>query len=73
MVQTELWYEKMMEVIDYEGNKGNSIKLFMNPKDYNFAIGFKAKNKKLLENHFKSVKFIAKGNLESELEIEVLS
>ncbi len=73
MVQTELWYDKIMKSINLEGNKGGDIELYIHPKDYNFAIGFKAKNRKKLSDYFGSVKFIADSNLKSELEIKILS
>jgi hypothetical protein len=73
LVQTEIWHDKIMKIINLDGNRGRGIELCVHPKDYNFAIGFKAKNRKILSNYFESVKFVPKNNLESELEIKIFS
>jgi transcription antitermination factor NusA-like protein len=38
---------------------GEFIQIRVNPADLNPAIGYYGKNRKLLEKHFRSVKFVA--------------
>jgi len=55
LVMTELWKESLNEIEKQEFRQG--ITVSVNPKQYNFAIGYHAKNRKLLNQLFNTVKF----------------
>ena len=46
-------------VSSLQERKSESIEIHVNPSDLNPAIGYYGKNRKLLEKHFRSVKFLA--------------
>jgi histone acetyltransferase (RNA polymerase elongator complex component) len=62
LVETEIWKDKF-EVIIHKADSQSNLIVSVSKKQFNFAIGFKSKNKKQLEDHFKSVKFIIDNNL----------
>ncbi len=56
MVLTEIWADKFNDYL--KSNSKNSIEISVPKHEINYAIGYKAKNKKLLEKYYKTVKFI---------------
>ena len=61
-VFTSLWDEKFKKL---EPDLKKCIKIFVNAKDYNHAIGYNAVNKKMLASQFKNAKF----NIDNKLEM----
>lgn len=59
MVMTEIWNEKFSSI----NNKNKILNIFVNPQQVNFAVGYKAKNKKHLLQQFESVKIIGDKEL----------
>jgi histone acetyltransferase (RNA polymerase elongator complex component) len=60
MVMTEVWMDKLSTL----KSENKNLRIFVNPSQVNFAVGYKAKNKtKLLEN-FNSVKVFGDTNLD---------
>ena len=62
LVMTELWCDELLRLIT--GSQKHAVTVYVHPKQYNFAIGYGAKNKKLLKKHFKEVKFKQDSQLE---------
>ncbi|MCX6246640.1 MAG: radical SAM protein [Bacteroidetes bacterium] len=56
LVMTALWTDRFRKIL--EEKQGESIGIRVNPADLNPAIGYYGKNRKLLEKHFRSVKFL---------------
>jgi radical SAM enzyme (TIGR01210 family) len=56
LVLTEIWYDKFTEHFKQD-EKYKEIKIFVNPKEYNYAVGYRGKNKIYLSNLAKQVKF----------------
>jgi len=56
IAETEIWADKLKEIKPLI-NKRSGIIIFVSQKQYNFAIGYKAKNRKMLLTSFESVKF----------------
>jgi histone acetyltransferase (RNA polymerase elongator complex component) len=54
LVMTEIWYDKF-KMLKSESN--SKLEVIVNNKDLNFAVGYKAKNKRLLLTKFKDVMF----------------
>ncbi len=52
MVMTEVWNDKLSTI----STDVNDLKIFVNPSQVNFAVGYKAKNKKTLLEKYNSVK-----------------
>ena len=61
MVFTSLWQEKFALL---KPDLMKCLKIFVNAKDYNHAIGYMASNKKMLTSQFKKVKFEVDNTLE---------
>ncbi|MCK5781705.1 MAG: radical SAM protein [Flavobacteriales bacterium] len=60
MVMTEVWKDKLSNLMTDE----NDLRIFVNPSQVNFAVGYKAKNKtELLKTH-NSVKVFGDDNLD---------
>ncbi|MEN8137002.1 MAG: radical SAM protein [Bacteroidota bacterium] len=59
MVMTEVWADKL-KMTD---NNKEDIKIFVNPSQVNFAVGYKAKNKNKLLKKYKSVKIFGDDSL----------
>jgi len=55
LVMTEIWKDELLYLKSEEPKEG--ITIYIHPKQYNFAIGYEAKNKKMLQESFKEVKF----------------
>jgi histone acetyltransferase (RNA polymerase elongator complex component) len=55
LVMTELWNEKFEKTI--KGSEGERVVIYVNPKQFNFAIGYNGKNKKMLLQKFETVTF----------------
>ncbi|MFZ4411563.1 MAG: elongator complex protein 3 [Bacteroidales bacterium] len=63
LVETKLWEENLIKYTQNPDQHQN-LHLFVAPKMYNFAIGYHASNKKMLENSYHKVKFLIDTNLE---------
>lgn len=60
LVLTEIWYEQLKRLIHSNARK---IHIFVPPKELNWAIGYEAKNKKYLLEHFEYVVFQTDASL----------
>ncbi|MEA3504014.1 MAG: radical SAM protein [Bacteroidota bacterium] len=60
-VLTEMWHDKLQNIIPEKDKKEIAIHVF--PKEYNAAIGYRAKNRKMLLEKFSKVKFVADKNI----------
>ena len=63
MVMTEVWMDKLSNLKNVDNNN-NNIKIFVNPSQINFAVGYKAKNKTKLLKTYNSVKVFGDINLD---------
>ncbi len=63
LVETKLWEDALN---GYHQNKENhrNIEIVVAPAMYNFAIGYQAVNKKMLEKQYSKVKFLKDSNLQ---------
>jgi histone acetyltransferase (RNA polymerase elongator complex component) len=61
LVLTEIWNDLLQKL--YIPNKERNITIYTSPKEINYAIGYKSKNKKKLFNYYKKVKFEIDYNL----------
>jgi histone acetyltransferase (RNA polymerase elongator complex component) len=57
LVMTSAWTDRFREVIN--GKKGDFIRIRVNPSDLNPAIGYYGKNRKMLEEKYRTVTFTA--------------
>jgi histone acetyltransferase (RNA polymerase elongator complex component) len=57
LVMTSAWTDRFQELRKKDSQ--DFIRIRVNPADLHPAIGYYAKNRKLLEQHFKTVKFVA--------------
>ncbi len=55
LVYSEIWKKILKELPDSNGNK--KIEIHVNPKELNYAIGYKACNRRMLQEKYKQVKF----------------
>ena len=56
LVMTEVWNDRFR---NFQWNKNqNQVNLYVNPGEFNAAVGYQAKNKKMLLEKFQKVKFI---------------
>lgn len=55
LVMTEIWRRNLEKLLRNSVNK--QMNIFVQPSQLNFAVGFKAKNKMLLLQHFKKIAF----------------
>ncbi|RUA31901.1 MAG: radical SAM protein [Bacteroidetes bacterium] len=62
-VLSRIWKNKLANGLDFS-KKEKSLNIAVNPKEYNFAVGFAASNRKYLESYFPKVKFIMNPKLE---------
>jgi histone acetyltransferase (RNA polymerase elongator complex component) len=62
-VLTYIWKSKLEKGLDFS-KKEKKLKITVNPKEYNFAVGFAASNRIYLETYFPKVKFIMDPKLE---------
>ncbi len=60
MVMTEVWIDKLSSIESEEKN----LKIFVNPSQINFAVGYKAKNKTELLKNYNSVKVFGDEKLD---------
>ncbi len=60
LVMTEIWYDLLNKI---PGNKEKELTVSVPEKELNFAVGYRAKNKKMLLKKFKNVKFKPSGNI----------
>lgn len=59
LVLTSLWKERFEKTIhSLIMPKSDVIKIIVNPKDVNYAIGYNSSNLKFLREHFANVKFL---------------
>lgn len=57
LVMTSAWTDRFRDLLNEK--PGKSIEISVNPVELNAAIGYYEKNRKLLEKHFRTVKFVA--------------
>jgi histone acetyltransferase (RNA polymerase elongator complex component) len=57
LVMTSAWTDRFRDLLNEK--PGESIEIRVNPAELNTAIGYYGKNRKLLEKHFRTVKFMA--------------
>jgi len=57
LVMTSVWTDLFQDIL--KEKPGESIEIRVNPADLNAAIGYSGKNRKLLEKHFRMVKFVS--------------
>ena len=62
LVLTEIWGEQLASFIS---GKGNLLEITVPPNQINSAIGYNSKNKLLLKQKFKKVKFLTDGRLQN--------
>jgi len=60
LMLSRMWQQKLSEI----EIKTHKIHIFVNPKDINYAIGYKHENYNLLKNRFKFIKIIQDSKLE---------
>lgn len=63
LVMTRIWEDKLAAIIPHQ--KGSNLLVEVPPSQLNFAIGHKSANRKLLERHFKVVRFIPQKSLKN--------
>jgi histone acetyltransferase (RNA polymerase elongator complex component) len=56
LVMTALWWDQL-KILLKEHPPGGTITIIVHPKQLNFAIGYEARNKKRLLDHFRTVVF----------------
>ncbi|MBU1100824.1 MAG: radical SAM protein [Bacteroidetes bacterium] len=61
LVLTELWHEELKHLA--QNNTSERICIFVNPYQLNYAVGYHGKNRDMLLNKFRSVKFIPDAKL----------
>lgn len=61
-VMSLIWKINLGKAVDIS-KKGKKLKVSVSPKEYNFAVGFSALNRKYLENYFSKVKFITNSEI----------
>lgn len=59
IAMTKLWEDKLLSIKE----KKQDIVIYVHPSQVNFAVGYKAKNKKVLLDRYKSVKVLGDYNL----------
>jgi histone acetyltransferase (RNA polymerase elongator complex component) len=57
-VLTEVWKSRILGFMDGDDVKGNHVTIFVHPGQLNAAIGFRASNRKWLQQKFNKVQFI---------------
>jgi histone acetyltransferase (RNA polymerase elongator complex component) len=62
LVLTEIWWDKLKQLMSDRDQNGN-ITVKVSPDQINYAIGYGAKNKKRLLQHFNSVKIVSSSDL----------
>ncbi|RLD67540.1 MAG: radical SAM protein [Bacteroidetes bacterium] len=62
-VMSRIWKTNLNKAIDFS-KKEKRLKIAVSSKEYNFAVGFEASNRKYLEEYFPKVKFIINSKLE---------
>lgn len=65
LVYTELWSDLLTPLVQHE--KKEKCHIFIAPGQVNYAAGFGSKNRKMLEQHFKIVKFTTDKNLKNRV------
>lgn len=63
LIETKLWEDKLKIYTENSENHQN-INIFVAPKMFNFAIGYHAANRKILEKKYRKVKFSIDSDLE---------
>ncbi|HNW98923.1 MAG TPA: radical SAM protein [Bacteroidales bacterium] len=61
LVLAEIWKEIFQPLL--KQNKKENILITVPSEEFNYAIGYEASNKKMLQQHFKNVKFVANASL----------
>lgn len=61
LVLTKIWRQQLQPLI--ENKEAKNLKVFVSPKELNYAIGYGATNKKMLQERFDTVEFVSKSEL----------
>ena len=61
LVFTEIWKDILLPLT--KNPKKENIEIFVSPTEFNYAIGYNSKNKKLLKTYFKKLSFKSDVNL----------
>jgi histone acetyltransferase (RNA polymerase elongator complex component) len=64
LVMTSVWTDRFHDL--FQEKPGECIQIRVNPSDLNPAIGYYAKNRKLLEKHFRTVKFVSDPDIKEK-------
>jgi len=74
MVQSKICMNLIMDQINEvpENRQTKQLQIYVHPKKFNFAIGYKAKNKKKLLSLFHSVKFMVEKDMKNKCRIEFI-
>ncbi len=60
LVLTEIWYDLLSPLAS---EKGKKLTVYVPEKEFNYAVGYHGKNKKMLEEFFNKVQFVADRSL----------
>jgi len=63
MAMTEVWWDRLQMLTAFEGV--DELRIIVHPSQYNFAVGYYAKNRKKLSKCIKDVRFLKDENLRS--------
>jgi len=61
LVLTEIWNDLLKPLI--KEKRSINIEIRVPEREFNFAVGYESKNKKMLQKHFQQVKFVADKNI----------
>ncbi len=61
LVLTEIWKQQLQPLTENKNQK--NLKVYVPPKELNYAIGYSATNKKMLLEQFDTVEFVSKSEL----------
>lgn len=61
LVLTKIWRQQLQPLI--ENQEAKNLKVFVSQKEMNYAIGYGATNKKMLQERFDTVEFVSKSEL----------
>ena len=61
LVLTEIWYDQLKPLLHKD--EGKNLIIYVPEKEKNYAIGYVAKNKKMLLEKFEKVKFVVQSSL----------
>ena len=61
LVLTEIWNQQLQSLT--ENNEAKNLTVFISPKELNYAIGYGAKNRKMLLKKFDTVQFVVQPSI----------